>query len=99
MIAQQQNGSTVVLEHRFFGLSNPYPDQSVKSLQVLTIEQAIEDLVYFAQNVDLPMAGGDQVPPTKAPRILIGGSYRGTRQLRTNTLQAGHTALILVQVQ
>ncbi|KAG6832185.1 hypothetical protein H0H92_004917 [Tricholoma furcatifolium] len=77
LIAQQQNGSTIVLEHRFYGLSNPYPDLTVKSFRVHTIQQAIEDLAYFANNVVLPMPGGNQVTPDKAPWILIGGSYSG----------------------
>ncbi|KAF8969331.1 serine carboxypeptidase S28-domain-containing protein [Flammula alnicola] len=55
--------STIVLEHRFYGLSNPYPDLSVKSLK----------------NVNLPMPGGDSVTPDKAPWVLIGGSYSGTQ--------------------
>ncbi|TDL29922.1 hypothetical protein BD410DRAFT_759045 [Rickenella mellea] len=77
MISQQQNGSNIVLEHRFFGLSNPKPDLSVKSLQLLTLQQAIDDLEYFAKNVKLPMPGGDQVTPDKAPWVLVGGSYSG----------------------
>ncbi|KAJ7591573.1 peptidase S28 [Mycena floridula] len=77
LIAQQQKGATVVIEHRFFGLSNPLPDLSVQSLQYLTIQQAIDDLVYFATNVKLPMPGGDKVGPKQAPWILIGGSYSG----------------------
>lgn len=77
VIAQALDGATIILEHRFFGESNPYPDLSVKSLQVHTIEQAIEDLEYFARNVHLPMPGGDNVAPGKAPWILVGGSYPG----------------------
>jgi len=77
LISQQQNGSTIVIEHRFFGLSNPLPDLSVKSLQLLNIQQAIDDLEYFAKNVNLPMPGGDSVTPDKAPWVLIGGSYSG----------------------
>ena len=76
-IAQQQNGSTIVLEHRFYGLSNPLPDLSVQSLRLHTIQQAIDDLVYFANNVKLPQPNGDKVTPDKAPWILIGGSYSG----------------------
>ena len=76
-IAQAVNGSTVLLEHRFFGQSNPYPDLSVQSLQVHTVQQAIEDLAYFAKNVKLPMPDGDKVAPGKVPWILIGGSYAG----------------------
>ena len=77
LIAQQQNGSTIVLEHRFYGYSNPYPDLTVNSLKVHTIQQAIDDLVYFAENVKLPMPNGDQVGPDNAPWILVGGSYSG----------------------
>ena len=76
-IAQQEKGAAVVLEHRFFGISNPFPDLTVKSFRVHTIQQAIDDLAYFAQNVQLPLPGGDQVAPGKAPWILIGGSYAG----------------------
>lgn len=77
MIAQETNGATIVLEHRFFGESNPYADLTVKSLRVHTIQQAIEDLEYFAENVVLPMPGGDKVTPDRAPWIFAGGSYAG----------------------
>ena len=76
-IAQTLNGSTIVLEHRFFGESNPYDALSVANFRVHTVQQAVADLVYFAQNVDLPMPGGDAVAPGEAPWILIGGSYAG----------------------
>ncbi|KIJ58453.1 hypothetical protein HYDPIDRAFT_141516 [Hydnomerulius pinastri MD-312] len=77
MIAQQQHGAAIVLEHRFFGESNPYNDLSVKSLEYLTIQQAIDDLVYFAQTATLPMPGGGNVKPKTTPWILVGGSYAG----------------------
>jgi hypothetical protein len=76
-IAQQQRGATVVIEHRFYGQSNPYSDLSVASLKYLTIDQAINDLVFFAKNVVLPFHGGDKVSPAHAPWVLIGGSYSG----------------------
>lgn len=85
-IAQQQNGSMIVLEHRFYGLSNPLPDLSVSSLRLHTIQQAIDDLVYFAQNVNLPMPNGNNLAPGKAPWILIGGSYSGMHQQSPSTL-------------
>ncbi|KAG8840366.1 hypothetical protein FRB91_006171 [Serendipita sp. 411] len=48
---------------------------------VHTIEQAIEDLVYFARNVHLPfpeaIEDGNNVGPDKNPWILVGGSYSG----------------------
>ncbi|KAH9948740.1 peptidase S28 [Amylocystis lapponica] len=76
-LAQQQNGATVLIEHRFYGESNPYGNLSIASLQVHTIQQAIDDLVYFANNVKLPMPGGGNVTPSEAPWILVGGSYAG----------------------
>jgi hypothetical protein len=79
--AQETNGATVVLEHRFYGESNPYPDLSVESLQVHTVQQAIDDLEYFANNVVLPMPGGDNVAPHQAPWIYAGGSYAGTAEM------------------
>ena len=76
-LAQAQSGTTIVLEHRYYGLSNPYDDLSVQSLQFHTIQQAIDDLEYFAKNVKLPQPNGDQLAPGKAPWILVGGSYPG----------------------
>jgi len=75
LIAQPNHGATVVIEHRFFGLSNPYPDLSTTSLALLTIEQAIDDLVYFAQNVNLPFPAaiedGSQVGPDRNPWVSL----------------------------
>ena len=78
-----------MLEHRFFGESNPYPNATTQSLEVLTTQQAINDLVYFAQTVDLPMKNGDQVKPHMVPWILVGGSYPGTARffISINTYQ------------
>ncbi|KAH9943800.1 peptidase S28 [Amylocystis lapponica] len=75
--ADAENGAAVLLEHRFYGYSNPYGNLSVASLQVHTIQQAIDDLAYFAKTVSLPMPGGSSVKPTQAPWILTGGSYSG----------------------
>ncbi|KAJ7498558.1 serine carboxypeptidase S28-domain-containing protein [Mycena latifolia] len=76
-IAQQQNGAAVVLEHRFYGLSNPFPDLTVKSLKLHTIQQAIDDLEYFTKNAVLPMPNGGKLTPATTPWILVGGSYSG----------------------
>ncbi len=77
VIAQKYGGAAIVLEHRFFGESNPYPNLNVTSFQYHTIAQAIEDNVYFAKNVVLPQDNGDRVGPDKVPWIIIGGSYPG----------------------
>lgn len=66
-----------MLEHRFFGDSNPFGDLSVKSLKLHTLQQAVDDLDYFANNVKLAMPGGDNVKPSTTPWILVGGSYSG----------------------
>ncbi|ESK95132.1 hypothetical protein Moror_13864 [Moniliophthora roreri MCA 2997] len=77
LIAQQQSGSVIIIEHRFYGTSNPYPDLSGKSFAVHNIQQAIDDLEYFAKNVKLPMPNGENLGPDKAPWIMVGGSYSG----------------------
>ncbi|OJA14041.1 hypothetical protein AZE42_12146 [Rhizopogon vesiculosus] len=89
LIAEQQKGATVLIEHRFFGYSNPYDNLTSQSLALLTIQQAIDDLVYFATNADLPMPGGDAVKPGQAPWILIGGSYSGALTSWTMVNQPG----------
>ncbi|KAJ3970306.1 serine carboxypeptidase S28-domain-containing protein [Lentinula raphanica] len=74
LLSQAQNGTTVVLEHRFFGLSNPLPSLSGENLRYLTLQQSIDDIEYFVNNVHLPMPGGDHLD---APWIMVGGSYSG----------------------
>lgn len=76
-VAQETNGATLLFEHRFYGLSNPYPDLTTKSLRVHTTQQAIDDLVYFARNVVLPIPSGGELTPDKVPWVLVGGSYSG----------------------
>ncbi|KII94870.1 hypothetical protein PLICRDRAFT_195043 [Plicaturopsis crispa FD-325 SS-3] len=101
-IAQQQSGATIVLEHRFYGLSNPIDDLTVSSLRLHTLAQAVSDLEYFAKNVDLPMPGGSNVTPDKAPWVLIGGSYSGaltawTMTSTTDVFYAGYASSAVVE--
>ncbi|KAL0066152.1 hypothetical protein AAF712_006776 [Marasmius tenuissimus] len=77
LIAQQQNGSVIIIEHRFYGESNPKPSLTGKNLAVHNIQQAIDDMEYFANNVKLPQPDGENVGPDKAPWIMTGGSYSG----------------------
>lgn len=60
---------------QFYGQSNPYPNLNEESLKYLTVEQAIQDNVYFARNVKLAVQG--DTSPEATPWILIGGSYAG----------------------
>ncbi|KAH9855013.1 peptidase S28 [Lenzites betulinus] len=101
-IAQLLGGVTIVLEHRYYGLSNPYGDLSVQSLKYHTVQQAIDDLEYFAKNVDLPMAGGDALKVGQAPWVLVGGSYSGaltsfTMVNKPNVFQAAYASSAVVE--
>ncbi|EKM56517.1 uncharacterized protein PHACADRAFT_183166 [Phanerochaete carnosa HHB-10118-sp] len=101
-LAQQEHGATIVLEHRYYGLSNPFSDMSDRSLKYHTIQQAIDDLEYFADNVKLPMPGGDNVGPTEAPWVLIGGSYSGaltswTMVNKPGVFRAGYASSAVVE--
>ncbi|KAK0200130.1 serine carboxypeptidase S28-domain-containing protein [Desarmillaria ectypa] len=104
VIAQKYGGAAIVLEHRFFGESNPYPNLNVDSFRYHTIAQAIEDNVYFARNVVLPQDNGDSVGPDKAPWIIIGGSYPGalvswTMAAHPDVFWIGYSSSGVVQVQ
>lgn len=77
VIAQKHHGATIVLEHRYYGESNPFRNLSTESLRFHTIQQAVNDFEFFAKTVNLPMPGGDAVKPDHAPWVLVGGSYAG----------------------
>ena len=48
-------GAAVVqLEHRFWGQSIVFDTVNTTTLQYLTVQQAIADFVYFAENVEFP---------------------------------------------
>ncbi|KDQ20234.1 hypothetical protein BOTBODRAFT_142776 [Botryobasidium botryosum FD-172 SS1] len=102
LIARATKGAVVAIEHRFFGKSSPYPDLSEESYRVHTLEQSIDDLVYFAKTVDLPMPGGDAVGADKAPWLLFGSSYAGalaswTMTARPGVFWAGYASSAVVQ--
>ncbi len=68
--AKTINASVVVIEHRFYGQSQPFSQLTTANLKYMTVNQALED---FAQVVrymkhDLGMSG---------PWIVAGGSYSG----------------------
>jgi hypothetical protein len=65
------------LEYRCYGRSTPFRDPTAESLKLLTIVQGIEDLGYFANNVKLANLGGNNLKPSQALWILVGGSYAG----------------------
>lgn len=72
----QLGAAGVILEHRYWGKSSPVPDLTTQNLQWLTVEQGVEDLKYFAENVRLPF-NANSTHPDQTPWILIGCSYSG----------------------
>lgn len=68
MIGAAHGAQLFVLEHRFYGESQPYDDWSLENLQKLTSEQALADLADF-----LTAQGAGANKPT----LVIGGSYPG----------------------
>ncbi|KAG9041285.1 hypothetical protein FS837_012466 [Tulasnella sp. UAMH 9824] len=72
----QLGAAGVILEHRYWGKSSPVPDLTTQNLQWLTVEQGVEDLKYFAENVKLPF-NATSTHPDQTPWILIGCSYSG----------------------
>ena len=73
-LAQEHKALFVVLEHRFYGFSQPFSDLSTQNLAYLTVEQALEDLAYFIGW--FKVNSGYQIT-AQQPWITIGGSYPG----------------------
>ena len=75
-MAQKAGALLVALEHRYYGLSQPFGPQSMKveNLHYLTVENALEDLAYFISwfkdNYTYKIIDSQ-------PWITIGGSYPG----------------------
>lgn len=61
------------VEHRFYGKSHPTSDLGTKNLKFLTSQQALADLAYFIENVNIQHKFSNN---TKW--IVFGGSYGGS---------------------
>jgi pimeloyl-ACP methyl ester carboxylesterase len=68
--AMSLNASVVALEHRYYGTSLPYPDETLAHMKYLTIHNALEDAAAFQQ-------WATQILPLKGKWIAVGGSYPG----------------------
>lgn len=86
--AQELKGAGVIMEHRFWGDSSPYDTMTTKNLQLLTLDQAIKDIVHFANTVDLPFTK-NTTSPQKSPWVISGGSYPGALVAWINKLSPG----------
>ncbi|KAI1722640.1 serine carboxypeptidase s28 domain-containing protein [Ditylenchus destructor] len=75
-IAPEYKAAVVFAEHRFYGKTKPFGNDSyanVKNLGYLSSEQALADfaqLIYYLKNEHMPGAGN-------SPVIAFGGSYGG----------------------
>ena len=69
MLGAEHGARLFVLEHRFYGDSQPFEDWSLDSFRYLTSEQAMADLAYFLGE----MNADDSARQT----LVIGGSYPG----------------------
>ncbi|KAF7557063.1 hypothetical protein G7Z17_g976 [Cylindrodendrum hubeiense] len=93
-LAAKVGGVVIGWEHRYYGYSRPVPMNDYTGLplagaagyQYLTADQALEDVAYFANNLnttDLPLndviKSTEKLDPYHTPWIFIGGSYPGMR--------------------
>lgn len=77
LFAQAVGGATVLMEHRYWGDSSPYSELTTENFTYLTLEQAIKDTTYFANNVALPFDSNGSSNAANAPWVMAGGSYSG----------------------
>ncbi|KAF8959584.1 peptidase S28 [Flammula alnicola] len=94
-LAKRYNGLAILWEHRFYGDSLPFPvneNTTAGQWQFLTTEQALEDVVFFANSFahagSRPLSNSSDtsdpllsfpVHPSKTPWVMLGGSYPGIR--------------------
>ncbi|RUO95697.1 peptidase S28 [Jimgerdemannia flammicorona] len=69
-LAQSLHGIMILIEHRYYGESTPFPDYSTENMHFLNTKQALADMSYFINMVKIPTS---HVPPW----IMYGGSYSG----------------------
>lgn len=68
-VGANMGANLYVVEHRYYGDSQPEADWTVENLALLTSEQALADFAYFITQMNLDN-------PTRE-NIVIGGSYPG----------------------
>jgi len=89
VLASEIGAAVIVLEHRYWGNSSPYPELTTENLQYLTLKNSVNDLTTFAQNVRLPFDYRRTSGPKKAPWLLMGGSYSGALAAWTASTNPG----------
>ncbi|EGP89515.1 serine carboxypeptidase [Zymoseptoria tritici IPO323] len=90
VLAQEIGAATIVLEHRYWGVSSPFSDLTTANLRYLTLENSIKDLTYFARTVELPFASKRHPSNAKdVPWVTMGGSYSGALSAWTASVDPG----------
>ena len=89
VLAEKIGAATIVLEHRYWGVSSPFDDLTTENLQYLTLENAIKDLTHFAKTAQLPFATHFSSNADAVPWVLMGGSYSGALSAWTATVAPG----------
>lgn len=77
-VIEATNGLGVILEHRYYGKSFPYPNTALENLRFLSTEQSLAEVDYFARNVQFSGIDADLTAPN-TPWIVYGGSYAGAQ--------------------
>lgn len=74
-IAEELKAMFYVLEHRYYGSSQPVEDWSTENMKYLNADQALADLAGFidAKNAEIK----DRWPGKEVKWITVGGSYPG----------------------
>ncbi len=72
--AEQLKARYVVLEHRYYGESQPVPDWTNENLRFLTEDQALADTAFFVESMKARIKNELKIG-TKW--IVVGGSYAG----------------------
>jgi len=77
VLAERIGAATIVLEHRYWGVSSPFDDLTTENMKYLTLENALKDMTHFANTVRLPFAQHFGSNADDVPWVVMGGSYSG----------------------
>nr|POE51727.1 putative extracellular serine carboxypeptidase [Quercus suber] len=89
VLAQKIGAAVICLEHRYWGTSTPYTNLTTENMKYLTLDNAIHDLTYFADNVRLPFAQHAPSTADAVPWVMMGGSYSGALSAWTESVAPG----------
>lgn len=96
LLASEIGAAVFVLEHRYWGLSSPFPELTTENMKYLTLDNALKDMTYFANNVKLPFAKHVPSNAKDVPWVtMVSLQYTFEWRLLTNIRAARIRALSL----